>query len=237
MPHWTRDQLRIFRRVLAETFPRELDQRRLVKDLGLPAAIIDFSGVAENTFFSILEKAQNQGVLDRLFEHVLDSDEGRGNETLARLRDGAPLSFREGPTVGAWKGGGRAVQQLEKIIGSRNTLVPVRYLARGLVCAAAVARIECGDGAFGSGFLIDGDRLLTNHHVLRSRDDAAMATARFDHEEPRPGVMLAGELVPLEPDRFFQTSEAEPWSQSGAGWARGESRFHSRRAQLRQVRW
>ncbi len=212
MTDWTREQLRVLRRVLAEMFPREADQRRMVRDVGLPTSLIDFSGVAENTFVDILEKARLRGDLDRVLHYALDSEEGRGNETLAQLRDGAALTLRDGRPVGTWHGRKRTVEQLEKIIGSRSTLVPVRYLARGLERAAAVARIECVDGAFGSGFLVDGDRLVTNHHVLPSREEALKAVARFDHEELRPGVMRAGEAVSLEPHRFFKTSADDDWT-------------------------
>lgn len=209
---WTADQLRVFRRALSEIYPREFDQRRFVANVSLPATQIAFDAVAENTFFDVLQKAKNAGKLDALLAFVLATEEGRDNEVLKRLQQGASFGLVEGPKVTQWHGPANVAQQLEKIIGQRSTLVPVRYLSLGLERAAAVAKVEHPNGTSGSGFLVAGNLLVTNHHVIESADEAKGAVARFDHEEHRPGLVHPGVAVRFDPSRFFKTSAEDDWT-------------------------
>lgn len=62
--------LRKLRRVLAELYPREPDQRRIVADAGLSAASIGFEPGADNTWFSILDHAKRLKRLDAVLSCV-----------------------------------------------------------------------------------------------------------------------------------------------------------------------
>jgi hypothetical protein len=49
--------------------------------------------------------------------------------------------------------------------------------------------------------------LLTNHHVLGSRDEAAAAVVRFDYQIGEEGKPLAASVFALDPEEFFVTDE------------------------------
>lgn len=75
----------------------------------------------------------------------------------------------------------------ERILGISN-LFPINYLSRGATKARAVAKIQLFyRGAIpagsGSGFLVAPGLLLTNNHVIETREAARTAKAVFDHQE------------------------------------------------------
>jgi len=197
-----------WRNALARKYPTIDDARRFVIDVGLDPIRIAFQARADLTWFSILEEACNQGarwirkVLDRALEEYPD-DEG-----LQRLRDGVAVRYAEGPDVAslAWRGRG---QTLEKILGKQSSLVPVSFLEVGMRRARAVARVKGGDGSLGTGFLVSGDLLVTNHHVLPSRDAAAGATVQFNYQKTADGHDAELEELRLDTEAFFASSREE----------------------------
>lgn len=75
----------------------------------------------------------------------------------------------------------------ERIMGDNN-FFPVNYLSRGARMARAVAKLQIfmAGGipwSSGSGFLVGPGLLLTNHHVIESRDIARRARAIFDFQD------------------------------------------------------
>jgi len=68
----------------------------------------------------------------------------------------------------------------EKVIGLNN-LLSIAWLSQALTLAAPVARIVVGE-AWGSGFLIATDLLITNHHVLPDAETADKAIAEFNYQ-------------------------------------------------------
>jgi len=76
----------------------------------------------------------------------------------------------------------RAPEQIERIyerVLGGNDLMPVAYLERGAIASRAVARIDLGGGAYGTGFLIAPRVLITNNHVIGNPATAARAAANF----------------------------------------------------------
>jgi V8-like Glu-specific endopeptidase len=210
---WTADKKRVLRQTLAELYSKDRDQRMVVQALGLPTAQIGFSDISDHSWFDIINKASNMGRMDALLTYVLnDEGKGKGNAVLERLRDDQRVALVDAPNITVWNGQRNATQQLEKVMGTRNTLVPVRYLALGVERAAAVVRIDRPDGSMGSGFLVEGDLLVTNHHVLENADIAGQSVAVLDFEEPRAGLAKATQRVALEPNRYFKTSATDDWT-------------------------
>jgi V8-like Glu-specific endopeptidase len=74
---------------------------------------------------------------------------------------------------------------LEKIIGANN-LKHIDWLRVGLERARAIGRITTPFN-LGTGFLLSGGRLLTNHHVLPTQDLAAKSFIEFNVEEDLQG--------------------------------------------------
>lgn len=78
---------------------------------------------------------------------------------------------------------------LEQIFGA-NHLKSMAWLRRGLEVARSVCRVVT-PVSIGSGFMLAGGRLLTNHHVIPSAAVAEKSYAEFNVEED-----LAGHLSP-----------------------------------------
>jgi len=93
----------------------------------------------------------------------------------------------------------------ERIIGESD-LTSINYLDRGRRAAAAVCRIQVpsdSGGWCGTGFLIAPRLLMTNHHVLGSRDEAGQAEAEFGYEHDLDGVLLEPVSFNLQPHEVF----------------------------------
>lgn len=84
-----------------------------------------------------------------------------------------------------WRGTESVQDVREKIIGE-NTLRDISILEIAQEAARAVVRVGLPAGA-GSGFMIAPDLLMTNHHVIASRQDAARAELMFNYELDRSG--------------------------------------------------
>lgn len=93
----------------------------------------------------------------------------------------------------------------EAIFGTPQ-LRSVGWLRRGLDLARAVCRIRVSKGGvefvLGTGFHIGKGRILTNHHVLSSMDEANGAEIRFDYEEDSSGGVLPGKRYRTLPNSW-----------------------------------
>jgi V8-like Glu-specific endopeptidase len=200
------DAIRTFREALSWKYPTDAEARRFLADVKLDSTRITFHNRADLTWFSILEEAQKRGqrwvraLLDRAIEEYPE------DEVLQRLRDGSAVRYAEGPSITAltWRASGGPA--LEKILGTQSSLVPVSFLEIGTSRARAVARIRVADGSLGTGFLIPGDLLVTNHHVLRDQEAAANATVQFNYQKTVEGCDAELEDLRFDPAVFFATS-------------------------------
>lgn len=202
----SRDAMSTLREALARKYPTIEEARLFATEVKLDPIRIAFHNRADLTWFSVLEEAQKRGerwvraVLERAIEQYPD------DEVLQRLRDGAAVSYAEGPDITSITWRGRGGPALEKILGSQSSLVPVSFLEVGVVRARAVARVNVADGSLGTGFLVPGDLLVTNHHVLPDRRAAAGATAHFNYQKTVDGRDADIEERRLDPGSFFITS-------------------------------
>ncbi len=91
---------------------------------------------------------------------------------------------------------------LEKINNEPNFL-PVSFLTDGSARSQAVCRVVVPTSrgrSLGTGFLITSKLIMTNNHVLTTKDDAEEATAEFQFEGDQSPIVVA-----IRPDRFFLT--------------------------------
>ncbi len=84
------------------------------------------------------------------------------------------------PNPAPWKGQETDEDLLEKIIGE-DTLRPIAMLEQALLTAAAVVHIS-GPQGLGTGFMAGPNLLMTNNHVLASRENADAAAFTFFYE-------------------------------------------------------
>ncbi len=207
---WDQPRLTNLRKILAALYPREADQRRLVRDAELDEAAIAFDASAANSWSAILSYAKNRaGRVDALL--AIAVDEHPENELLARAREDNPPRPLEADAELRWNGPKSSRALLEKLTGEASALVPVSYLSLGLVRARAVAKVALAHGS-GSGFLVGENTLVTNHHVLRDPADAETATAIFDFQRTVEGLDEQQSSLRLRPDLFFATSADDDWT-------------------------
>ncbi|MEO6808910.1 MAG: serine protease [Isosphaeraceae bacterium] len=101
-----------------------------------------------------------------------------------------------------------AVRGRPELILDESNLLPFGFLRTGDRLGRAVVKIERGDGAAGTAFLVAPGVLLTNHHVLPDVATAAGARARANFEAAPPaGPEGRAAVVPLDPDGLFVTNE------------------------------
>ena len=110
----------------------------------------------------------------------------------------------------------RAKRVFERIIEG-NELQDINYFSRGTRAARSVARIAVRDGsgrrrAWGTGFLIAPQVLITNNHVLPDAGLAAASEAHFQFERDIDGLPLDPTTFALDPRRLFFTSPALDFS-------------------------
>lgn len=193
-------------------YPTESDQRRLAAEAKLTVGAIPFSSSAYNSWHQILHHANNNRGVEALLALALE--EFPENEQLRLLSSGQPCAFLDGGSF-AWRGPANGKSLLEQVVSGKPSLVHVSHLAVGLSRARAVAKIVRADGGSGTGFLIEGDRLLTNHHVLPDAESAAHSTAIFNYQKAAAGYDESAEGLKLEPERFFRTSAADDFTVVG----------------------
>lgn len=101
---------------------------------------------------------------------------------------------------------GSEVLGLERLIG-RNNLTPVAFLEEGALVSRSVGRVTISGpgGGHGTGFMVSPSLLLTNNHVLRSKEQASRSTVAFAFQAGIDGRPLVPAVFQLEPQRFFVT--------------------------------
>jgi hypothetical protein len=197
--------------VLAGLYPALDESYRIVEIAGLNRTQIRFSAKALDNWYAILREADNQGkVADVIAAARRDYPR---NQSLIQAEQGA-LTTARGPVIGRevpWKPTVPA-DTAEKIMAEQSTLLPISFLDVGLQRAKAVARVVCADGTLGTGFLIPGNLLLTNNHVLETSDAARSAQVEFNFQLNGAGLPFVPEVYQLDPDGGFATSQADDWT-------------------------
>ncbi|MCR9136768.1 MAG: DNA/RNA non-specific endonuclease [Alphaproteobacteria bacterium] len=98
----------------------------------------------------------------------------------------------------------------EALRGPTIDFVPVSYMERGLSVARSVARVAFPDRRpQGTGFLCSNRLFVTNHHVIRSVEDAKIFNAEFNYEIGMDGVERPATIFKLAPETFFFTDDID----------------------------
>ncbi len=102
-------------------------------------------------------------------------------------------------------------RDLERILG-KNDLLDMNYMARAMHAARSVCRIILRDDngreiGYGSGFKVSPSLVITNHHVLRTAEEAGTAQAEFEFELDALGRPRPTTRFDLDPARFYLSSQ------------------------------
>ncbi len=96
----------------------------------------------------------------------------------------------------------------EKILGSKSHLQMVGWLRRGVECSSGVCRIV-SDLTRGTGFRIQRDLILTNHHVISQRDQVGQYVAQFFFEEGLDRKIREPVPVSFDAERFWTSADLD----------------------------
>lgn len=101
---------------------------------------------------------------------------------------------------------------LPEVLSGDNDLRPIRFLQIGLLAARSVGKIRIADSPVteegeATGFMAAPGVLVTNWHVLKTRDHAAAASIIFDDEDGIDGNPLQANAFRLRPDLLFFNDE------------------------------
>ncbi len=77
---------------------------------------------------------------------------------------------------------------LEKIQGPSNTLMPMGWVYKAIEVSKSVCQVIRADGTKGTGWLLEGGWMITNHHVIPNKKLAETTKLVFDHEENLHGT-------------------------------------------------
>jgi V8-like Glu-specific endopeptidase len=205
---WDRGAIIALRETLARLYTNPSEARRVAEDAGLDPARIAFDPIPINTWYLILDDAaKRSGMIESIVAIALK--DYPDNDALQRAAEGVPPPPSTAPEPTDWHG--PEGRQLEKVIGSESALVPISYLELGLTRSRAVAKIRLADGGAGTGFLIPGGTLITNHHVLPDAAVARTAVAMFNYQDTAVGLSAEVDEHALAPGSF-RTSVEHDWS-------------------------
>jgi V8-like Glu-specific endopeptidase len=88
----------------------------------------------------------------------------------------------------------------EKILGINN-LRQISWIEQGMQVSRGVCLILT-PGGMGTGFLVDRDLIMTNHHVIRAAEVAGASAVEFDYQQDTSGGMRPSVRYALDAARF-----------------------------------
>ena len=122
---------------------------------------------------------------------------------------------------------------LERYLGT-NDLMGVAFLEEGLRVSRTIARIWVNvssgqPGAYGTGFMVSPQLMITNNHVLGDAGTARRSIAEFDYNRRADGTFSPTTTFGFEPQTFFYTDQSLDYTvvavqtnSSGAGRPLGD---------------
>ena len=99
-------------------------------------------------------------------------------------------------------------------VTSPNNYIPANTLDRAPLARKCVARIWLENRDAGTGILLEGDWLLTCHHVLPTLEKAKGALAQFGYEQLSDGFFSPMLQYKFDPDAgyHFSTADKDDWA-------------------------
>ncbi len=191
--------------LLASLYPDRDRARFTVRITGLDPDEIDFTGIPKIFWMRIVEEVNRRDMVQALIR-VAKADFPNVNfDALAQqLRQPTSPTM---PRLGddAWKGPATGGGNLEKIIGTQPTFLPISFLETGLLRARTVVRVESPLG-LGTGFLTQNNLLITNNHVISNPEDAQKTKIWFNYQKTTVGTDAQVAEFTLDPESAFATS-------------------------------
>ncbi len=197
------DNLTALSQILPGFYRTAEQAARILSIAGIPLTFINLSGSAAEIWYAALVEADKRGKVEALIRATLA--DYPDDPSLLRALDGA-LTPEPGksPAEDSWHSKFEA-SETERLIEEQSTLLPISFLQKGVQAAKPVALVRASTGT-GTGFLIDGNLLVTNNHVIPSAEVAAAASVTFGYEQTESGSDAASQKYSLIPGESFETS-------------------------------
>ena len=208
---WTRPELPELRDLLVLAYRRPTAAEDLADEVGLVAGTFPNLPNVRAIWTALIKELGNQKKL-RLLVKKASEDSAAGAyqpRFLDFLEDHPVVATPQpaAPDANWWKGGDLVNLYPERLMERRTRLMQIALAAWVTQASRSVARLILRFGAqsaHGTGFLIDNDLLLTNHHNVVHPDfgNVTSIVAEFDHEEGFVGKPLVckGKFAPAEGD-------------------------------------
>lgn len=206
------EQLTQLNDVLANMLPFKEDLLPILSAIGIKPANIRFDSKPVNVWHSILNEAETTNRLAFLVEELIKRYPD--NEHFKAYKDGILYSMGKKIRDVDWIDNYR-IEDKEKIIGAKSTLLPISFLSKGLERAKSVARVVLPTpkgSSVGTGFLTSNNLFFTNNHVISTKEQARDATIQFNYEFSDAGLPIVHDEFKLDPDAIFATSTADDWT-------------------------
>jgi endonuclease G len=192
--------------LLSTNYQSKPPVRDMLIQVHVDAAEIDWDNSMRWVWADILTLTHKQAKLRPLLEQIINSGDEAIAARLKELMAASPVSPppQPDPNATTWRGFGD--RGLEKVIQAETTFLDIAFLRRGVELGAAVCRLLVtlsGFQVYGTGFRIDQDLLLTNHHVLFNEDRgnarATAVEAWFGYERTLAGLAMPPTVVACDP--------------------------------------
>lgn len=211
IPRWSNCHTNL-REILVGLYTDKLLAKRVADEAGLDWGDINTDGKIRSVWHDVIDEARKQGLVGRIVEIAAEAHPQQAKEIRQAMEAEYP-SVESPFNIWdlAWKSEVSSDVQ-ERIMGKQSTLLPIGFLELGLKRARSVARIVTASGLSGTGFLVRGNLIITNNHVLRDEVIAAEATAQFNFEQSIEGSDKPIDIVRFRPDLGFLTSREHDWT-------------------------
>jgi len=98
------------------------------------------------------------------------------------------------------------IEDLEKIIGSREELMNINWFQKATIASQSVCKIIVSNGSMGTGFILQGGYLLTNNHIIETADQAANSKIIFNFQQDIDGQVQPVAEYKLDASSFVTSS-------------------------------
>lgn len=177
--------------------------RRITRDIiGFNINGINFRNNSENIWQEVIEQAIAQEYMTEFFQIV--QPEFPRNTRLPELYK----QFLAGQHIQRQQEPFLLLQpiprdnDLETIMGSVPTFLPIAFLEAGWIASKSVVRVVTNN-FMGTGFLIKPDLMITNNHVLPSKDVADRSVVYFDYQSNIDGKYVSHTQCFLDTNIFY----------------------------------
>lgn len=199
--------------VLSDLVPHQEGITKFIRDAGLKPSMVNFNGTAMDIWSSAIDEARKNGKVDKLISSVLKKYPN--DPYLLTALNPTEINYSLSPNlddISQWKGVDE--ETLEVLTMNINTMLPINFLARGIICSRSVAKIEMKVGTAvdsGTGFLFkinEFDELffITNYHVINNKNDISRTRIIFDYEEDINGDTKASKSFEIDSNGPWYTS-------------------------------